>query len=322
MSDASPRPLAGRVLDAVKGGARKALGTIVFLLRIIIPVTFAVAILDWSGALAAIAALLAPLMRLIGLPGEAALVFVSSMLLNIYSAMAVAGSLNLDLREATILAMMCLTAHNLIVETTVMRKTGSRALKMVLLRVGVALLAGWVYSLTLPAGLSSSAFSVAASAERPTFTGMIAAWLLSTGRIALKISLIVLGIMVLQRLLEEFRLLDALSRALAPLMRLLGLPERASFLWIVINVVGYAYGGGIVIERIGEGKLSPQEGDLFNHHAGICHSLLEDSALYIAVGIPFLWITVPRLLLAVAVVWLERFRRHYFRRSFRAGTSA
>jgi hypothetical protein len=322
MSDTAPRPLWGRILDAVTSGARQAFGTVLFLLRIVVPITFGMALLGWSGVLPLLAGWLSPLMRLIGLPGEAALVFLSSLLLNLYSAIAVAGSLNLDLREATILAIMCLTAHNLLVETAVMRKTGSSGTKMVFLRVVAALFLGWIYSLALPEGLSGSVFSAALPAERPDFWGMLAAWALSAGRLSLKIALLVLGVMILQRLLEEFQVMDFLSRILAPLMKLFGLPEGASFLWIVINLVGYAYGAGIVVEQISQGRMKPQEGDLFNHHAGICHSLLEDSALYLAIGIPLFWVTVPRLAMALVVVWAERLRRHYFRRSFRAGTAA
>ena len=102
-------------------------------------------------------------------------------------------------------------------------------------------------------------------------------------------------------------------------MRFLGPPAKASFLWIVINVVGYAYGAGIVVAEIESGRMKPQDGDLFNHHAAVCHSLLEDTALFLALGLPLFWLTLPRLAMAAVVVWAERARRHYFRRSFRAG---
>jgi hypothetical protein len=63
-----------------------------------------------------------------------------------------------------------------------------------------------------------------------------------------------------------------------------------------------------------------QEADLFNHHAAVSHSLLEDTILYAALGIPVFWLTVPRLAMAILVVWAERLRRTAFRRSFRVGT--
>jgi hypothetical protein len=320
MEEHQPKPIAARILGALGSGAKGALRTIWFLLRIILPVTLAVALLDWLGALAWIARILSPVMGLVGLPGEAALVFISSIFLNIYSALAVASAMALDMRSATILAIMCLTAHNLIVETAVMKKTGSSGSKMAALRVGVALAAAFAFNLLLPHSLASVPFSQAAVAARPDFLGMLAAWGLSTGKLAIKIVIIVFAVMIAQRLLEEFKVMDFLSRFFAPVMRVFGLPREASFLWIVVNVVGYAYGAGIIEGQVKDGKMKPQEADLFNHHAGLCHSLLEDTVLFLAVGVGLFWITVPRLILAFLAVWLERARRRFFRRSFRVGT--
>jgi hypothetical protein len=320
MEENQSRPVAARIFGALGSGAKGAVRTIWFLFRIILPVTLAVAFLDWLGVLAWIARFLSPVMGLIGLPGEAALVFISSVFLNIYSALAVASTMALDMRSATILAIMCLTAHNLIVETAVMKKTGSSGSKMVVLRVGVALIAAFAFNLLLPASLASIPFSRAAAAVRPDFLGMLAAWGLSTGKLAIKIVIIVFAVMIAQRLLEEFKVMGFLSRFFAPVMRVFGLPREASFLWIVVNVVGYAYGAGIIEEQVKDGKMKPQEADLFNHHAGLCHSLLEDTVLFLAVGVSLFWITVPRLILAFLAVWLERSRRRFFRRSFRVGT--
>lgn len=290
-----------------------------FLIRIMVPVSLAVALLQWSGALLWGARLLAPVMRIIGLPGEAALVLVSAALLNNYSAIAVMGTLPLTIREITILAVMSLTAHNLIVETAVMKKSGSSAFKMVVLRLGGAIVMGYLFNLVLPS-FGGASGAIDASVTRADFWPMMAAWGLSTLRLVFKIVVLVLSIMIGQRLLEEFHIIDALSTLMAPLMRLFGLSEKTSVLWIVINVVGYAYGAAIIMERVKDGKMKPQEADLFNHHAALCHSLLEDTILFMAIGVPLFWITVPRLLLALVVVWFERFRRQRFRRSFKVGT--
>ncbi|MCX7025968.1 MAG: transporter [Spirochaetes bacterium] len=299
---------------------KKAVSTVLFLLKIMVPTSLAVALLGWSGLLGYIAAFLAPLMRLIGLPGEAALVFISGALLNIYSAIAVMGTLSLTLKHATILAIMSLTAHNLIVETTVMKSLGSSALKMTLLRILTAIFIAFVFNLILPARLAGIVFSSGMAAQKIAFLPMLGSWALSTLKLVGKIIFFVLVIMETQSLFEEFRIMDFLSRFLAPFMKIFGLPADTSFLWIVINIVGYAYGAGIIKSEYETGKLKKQDGDLFNHHAGICHSLLEDTFLYAAISVPIFWITVPRLILAIAVVWLERFRRSYFKRSFRVGT--
>jgi len=308
------------VYNALEAGARKALSSVLFLLKIMVPTSLVVALLGWSGLLGGIAAFLAPLMRLVGLPGEAALVFLSAALLNNYSAIAVMGTLSLSLRSATILAIMSLTAHNLIVETTVMKSLGSSAFKMVLLRILSAMIAALVFNLLLPAGLADVVFSSGMAMEKVTFLTMLGGWALSTLRLVGKVILFVVAIMEIQSLLKEFRIMDFLSRILAPFMKIFGLPADASFLWIVINVVGYSYGAGIIKSEYDTGKLKPKDGDLFNHHAAICHSLFEDTILYVAISIPLFWLVVPRLVMASAVVWLERFRRNHVKKTFRVGT--
>ena len=320
MEDTQPRKVADRIAAAVRSGFTTALRTILFLLRIIVPVTLLVALLDWFGVLAWIAHLMSPVMGLVGLPGGAALILISSVFLNIYSAIAVAIGMPLDMRAATIIAIMCLTAHNLIVETAVMKKTGSSGVKMVLLRIGAAFFMAFVFDQLLPSGLATIRFSSAGNGAHLSFPGMLIGWGISTARLGLKIVLIVLGVMIAQRLLEEFKAMAFLSRFFTPIMKLFGLPSEASFLWIVINVVGYAYGAGIIEEQVHAGRMKPQDADFLNHHAAISHSLLEDSILFLAVGIPFFWITLPRLILALLVVWLERARRRFLRRSFRVGT--
>lgn len=309
-----------RVVESVRHGLVSGVGTIWFLVRIMVPVSLAVSILRWSGALTWGAAFLEPVMRLLGLPGEASLVLASSMLLNVYSAIAVIETLSLTMREITILAIMSLVAHNLIVETAVMKKSGSSALKMVVIRIGWAFAAGFAFNLLLPQADAGTRTAVLVETARQSFSDMMMVWGLSTLRLVLKVVVLVLTIMVAQRLMEEFHVMDFLSGLTAPVMKIFGLPDSASFLWIVVNVVGYAYGAAVIVERVRNGKMTPQEADLFNHHAAVSHSMLEDTALYLAIGAPLFWVTVPRLLMALVIVWFERFRRVWFRRSFRAGS--
>jgi len=311
-----------RIARSVESGVRVGLKTAIYLIKIMIPVSLAVALLDWSGLLYIAARFLAPAMRLLGLPGEAAFALVSGFLLTNYSAIAVMSTLGLPLREVTIVAIICLTSHNLIVETAVMKKAGSSALKMVFLRVFMGLLAGGILNLLLPGTPAKMAFasSPQSAAMLSVLPSALSVWAAATVRLVAKIILVVIAIMIAQRLLEEFRVAHLLARILAPVMRVFGLDDSVSLLWLVINLVGYAYGAAVIMEQIQGGKMKRQEADLFNHHSAMCHSLLEDSILYSAVGVPLFWITVPRFALAMVVVWLERLRRAVFRRSFRVGT--
>lgn len=308
-----------RIVSTIGTAGLAGIKTTLLLGRIMIPVSLAVSLLSWSGFLPLFANLLTPVMKMLGLPGEAALVLVSSVFLNVYSAIAVIESLSLSPREISILAIMTVTAHNLVIETAVMKKAGSSAVKMILLRLGWALVLGWAFNYILPpAGVTGAVFT--ADPARLEFPAMMGRWGLSTLGLMAKILLLVCGIMVVQRFMEEFKAMHFLSRLLSPLMRGFGLSDETSFLWIVVNVAGYAYGAAVIMDRVHNGKMKPRDADLFNHHASLCHSLLEDTALYLAIGVPLFWLTVPRLMAATVVVWVERIRQHHFRRSFKVGT--
>lgn len=316
-----------RFFSALGKAWKPSVQTIRFLLSVMIPVSLAVLALDKTGLLFIASRSLDPLMHLLGLPGESSLVFLSAILLNIYSAIAVIGTLHLSMREITILAVMCLIAHNLIVESAVMRKTGSSATKMVFLRIITALAAAFILNYILPAGFGASkiqdlsgGLGVPPHLHIQDIPQILEVWALQMGKLIIKIVILVSLLMAAQKVMEEFGLLEFLGKITGPVMRLLGLPPSTGFLWIVANIIGLAYGSAIMIERVESGKLNLSEGDLFNHHVGISHSLLEDSLLFMAIGVPLFWAVVPRFLLAIIMVWLERARRILFRKSFQVGT--
>ena len=169
-----------------------------WLIRLIIPVSLAVTLLKFFGILAILSNFLTPLFSLIGLPGEAALVFLTSIFLNIYSAIAVITSLPFSGREVAILAVMCLIAHNLIVETAVQKKTGSKVWEMLAVRLGFSILAGLVLNLIMPETLGH-AIKQSTIADESSLLLVLAGWAKSSAFLSIKIILLVSGLMILQR---------------------------------------------------------------------------------------------------------------------------
>lgn len=300
-----PTPLAVRLGRCFLNGGKAGLRTTLWLLKFMIPVSAAVTLLSWTGALGWMAQWIAPAFCFFGLPGEAAIAFVTGALLNVYSGIAAMSVIPLDGRQITILALMILISHNLPIEIMVQYKTGSSGLRMLALRLGMSVAGGLLLNLLLPAGGEAHA-QAAAAAPTADALAVLIGWLISTGWLILKIALFATGVMVLQRILDEFGLMPWLARVLAPPLALLGLPRSTVFLWIVANTLGLAYGAGVIVEETKLGKCTREETEILNHSIAVCHSLLEDSLLFIAVGAWPLWITLPRLLLASAAVWAYR----------------
>lgn len=310
MTTSSPSLIA-RLARCFVSGGKAGLRTTLWLLKFMIPVTAVVTVLSWTGVLGWMATWISPVFRYFGLPGETAIAFITGAALNVYSGIAAMSVIPLDGRQITILAIMILISHNLPIEVMVQYKTGTSGLRMLALRLGMSVAGGLLLNWVLPAGGEAHTVAVAAAATPAgSWVELALDWLKSTGWLIGKIAVFATGVMVLQRILDEFGLMPWLARVLAPPLMLMGLPRRTVFLWIVANTLGLAYGAGVIIEETKLGKFTRDETEIINHSVAVCHSLLEDSLLFVAVGAWVFWITVPRVLLAAAAVWGYRALAH------------
>lgn len=296
-----------RVLFCIKGAVRPALKTGVWILTITVPVSFLVLILKTTGILYWIGKALEPFFALFNLPGESALVFATACFLNIYSCIAIMQTLGITGRVVTILALMCLICHNLPVESAVQKRCGSSFWAVVGVRLAAAFAGAFILNLLLPADIvQAAAAGIGAALPQTTFVAEFNRWWPDMLHLCIKIMVLITLLMILQQLLEEFGVTRFLSRLLKYPLMALGVPGQAAFLWIVANTLGLAFGAGVLIDQVDRGKLSRKHADILNYHIAISHSLLEDTLLFVAIGVTAGWIIFPRVLIAGVVVWIKR----------------
>ncbi|MDD4142435.1 MAG: nucleoside recognition domain-containing protein [Bacteroidales bacterium] len=298
-----------RIYTTVKDVMPRALKTAWWLIKLTVIISFVILLLRYFGVIDIISTFLSPVFRYVGLPGEAALAFVSGYFVNVYSAIAVMTSLQLDIRSITILSVMVLCAHNMITETAVQKKTGSSALRIVLVRTLSAVFLAFILNLIMPAGSGravASGETTAAVGVTLQFSDMLLQWLISTGKLLLKMTALILTLTILQALLSEFGVIRWLGRQLKPLMLFFGLPANTAFLWIVANTLGLAYGAAVMIEETQKGNITKRDADLLNHHIAISHSNLEDLLLLTSVGGLCWWMLLSRWAMSLILVWERR----------------
>ncbi len=284
---------------------KKARKTIWWLLKLIIPISLFVSFLQYWGIIAQIASALKPAFSLIGLPGESAVVFISSIFLPLYAPIAIITTLPLTMREITILALMCLISHNLFIESAVQKKTGTSSIIMFFMRLSVSIIGAFILNLLLPEHLGANQ-AIQKVVEFQNLSDMLLSWFKGTVYLSVKIILIISGLMILQSILKEFNLLTLISKIFAPFMRILGLTGESSFLWFVAQTLGLAYGSAVMIEEVENKEVSLYSANLLNYHIAINHSLLEDTLLFVAIGVPAGWIIFPRYIFAIIIVWSVR----------------
>lgn len=285
---------------------KKSAQTSIWLLKLILPISLAFRLLDYTGLLSYVADFLNPVFTHLGLPGSTAIVFISSIFLPLYAPLALITSMTLTLRELTILALMCQVVHNLPVESAIQAKTGTSFGAMFSVRIFTSLIIGFVLNLLLPMEMGMPSFLQTSIESMNSLSDVFMAWGITSLRITILILAVVAILMITYRLLEEYNLVNKLSKSIEPFLKIFGLPKSTAFLWLIGNIVGLAYGGALMIDQMNEGKVSKAEGSLLNYHLAISHSIIEDNLLFVALGVSIWWILVTRLIAAWIVVWLRR----------------
>ena len=130
-----------------KNGFANGLKTSFLLLKVIIPVFALIKVLEHTPVIGWVSQFCDPLMRFVGLPGEAALAVVTGMFLNSYAAIGIIFALGLTAWQVTIIAVILSCCHELVLESAIIKKTGISAWPILGIRLATALGAGALLNL-------------------------------------------------------------------------------------------------------------------------------------------------------------------------------
>ena len=148
-SSAAPPGLRARLRHDTALGLKAGVGTFWHLARFMIPAYGMALVLEELGVIEMLARAAAPLMSLLGLPGEAAVPLVVGWVLNIYAAVGAMQALSLSATQITVLAVAMLIGHNLLVEGAVLYRAGMNGLAFGVLRALAGLAAAAVANLLM-----------------------------------------------------------------------------------------------------------------------------------------------------------------------------
>jgi len=286
----------------------------VWMMKILVPISFATALLAWSGLIHKRNHLVQPVMDWLSLPGIAALPLLIGMLTGIYGALAVMVVLPLSKEQMTLIAIFLLIAHNLIQEGAIQGKSGLHPLKATIFRLIAATVTVMISAHFLQVTAAAPAHGMAVAPGAGPLSAVLSAWLLDTLRLSLKIFAIIMSVLILLETLKKLGWISHIVRLLRPLLRVLGLNHQAGVLWITAAMFGLAYGAAVIVEEAREGYLQSEELEGLHLSIGINHSLLEDPSLFLAMGLSPFWLWVPRLITAMVAVRLLSVWQSFARR--------
>jgi len=279
--------------------------TYFFLLKIMIPVSVIVKILEEYGAIEIIGQSLNPAMGVVGLPGEFGLVIATAMLVNIYGALIVFLTLSItqtySVAQVTILACMMLIAHTLPVEARIAQKAGVRLWFTLFLRILGAFLFGFILNLIF------SNFHLFENENvllwKPGYTDpTLSEWVLGQIGYYLMIFLIILSLMIFIRILKNTGALEKINNFFKPAIQFLGMSKNAAILPIIGMTLGLAYGGGLIVKEAKNKLISKKDVFLSLSFMGLSHSLIEDTILTLSIGASIFGILFGRVFFTIVLM--------------------
>ncbi|MBN1382034.1 MAG: iron transporter [Deltaproteobacteria bacterium] len=299
---------------ALRNGTKKGWSGFLWMIKIVVPVSFLTTLLAWSGWLNKIEFIIQPVMGVLSLPAQAALPLLIGILTGIYGGIAAMVVLPFSAGEMTLMAVFLLMAHNMIQEGIVQGKSGIHPVKATLFRLSAATLTVIIVAPWLAVPSPSSITAAPLTFVRTPLFDMLLQWLDVALGLCLKIFVIIMILLTFLEIMKIFNWIVPIVRFMSPLLKIMGLDRNVGFLWMTAILFGLTYGGAVIVEEAKERGLSKKDLEMLHLSVGINHSLIEDPPLFIVLGLNAFWLYIPRLITAILTVHLIRLWQEFAKR--------
>ena len=290
----------------LNGLCRRSLHTFWAVGRIMVPIMIVMRVAEALGLIESLSPLLRPIMGLLNLPPETAIVFVTSLFTGMYGAIAtlpVLVGLELTAAQVTSICTFILIAHGLPVEQAIVRRAGGSFWGTSFLRIFTGCLAVFLIDLaSKTTGFLAEQQSLDNFREFARVDASHLNWALSSLKGMLILFAILVALLVMMDVFDRLRVTALINRLLAPVMRLSGLDPSVTSITTAGVLLGLSYGGGLIIAKGDDPRITPEAKYYALCWLSLCHGLIEDVAVMVAVGGDFWVLMFGRLILTLLVV--------------------
>jgi hypothetical protein len=278
----------------IKQTLNSSLRSSILILKLIVPLYIFADILLYLGWLDYISFIFEPITTVLNLPSETALALAVGVLLNIYAAIAFAAPLGLTPYEWTILGVFLGICHSMLVESAIMKKLGISYKYSFLLRGSVAFLAVILLYFMPKNWFSTTA--ILSSNQREvyvSFADMLQNSAYGSLVLSVKVIILIVTIIFLMDLIKTSKIVQEYQKKVS-----------TSFSIVVGLILGITYGAGILINEAKSGALSKKDIFFIATFLMICHSVIEDTLLFVIFGANYWILIVIRLIFAIIFSYL------------------
>ncbi|MCL2168096.1 MAG: hypothetical protein FWH59_03090 [Lentimicrobiaceae bacterium] len=289
-----------------QGWFKQSISTSIKIFKIMIPVSILVKILQETGLIVYIGKALAPLMSVMGLPGEMGLVWASAMMGNIYAGIITFFSMGMELTVAqiTVLSTIILIAHTFPVELAITQKAGMKAISAFFFRFLLGFLAGvilyYIYNAfnlyqNIPTGIEK----IVSISQKATW----GSWALGELKNYAIVFCYITGLIIIIDILKRIGVIDKINRWFYPVLKFLGIGKEVIPITVIGMTLGLAYGGGLIINEVQQTKLERRNVLYALMLMSLFHSIVEDSLLMISIGARISGVLVFRFVFMLIIMY-------------------
>ena len=277
--------------------------------RITLPIVLAIRLLEEFFPLVDyVGDLLSPVMQIMGLPGIAGIAWAAAILIQPVSGFAILAEhwneLALTGAQATIFGVLVLEVHTIFVEVRIAQMLGVRAWVTCFMRFGFAIALCMMIDIfcrhfNLLQGPADLFFVVGDSAERSWSN-----WLLFQAQAWTYFAVVLYLLTLLMHVIRALNIEKILIWLLRPFMALMGIHRNATTISLLGLVMGLSFGAALIMAEVRKGTISSRDLLLSVSLLGICHAVIEDTALAVLFGAHIAGVLFARVAFALLVLAL------------------
>ncbi len=270
------------------------------ILKIMIPISIIVKIMEAIGLITVFGKLLEPIMVFVGLPGLMGLVWAITIATNLWAGallfVSLASLTAMSMAQVTILGILMLMAHGLPLEIRMVQKCGVGAIFSLILRIFSALSLAYAFNyIFLAFNLFQTPANIVLGSSSNSGNNLFD-WALHQGKSYIFVLIMLLGLVLLLDLLKKYGLMHKLGMVFAPYLSIIGVSKKCAPVTLVGMTLGLVYGGALLLKEIESGELDSHDILLSIISMNLFHSIIEDTIIVVLMGGSLFWVLPIRFI--------------------------
>ncbi len=289
---------------------KKSFTSAIAIIKLILPILFAIEILKYYQLIEPLSILLSPILELLELPNEFAIIWIVGIFTGIYGAIATffyiaTNPESYTIAQVSILSVLILVVHALPIEAKISQYLGVNYWKIIFFRFAVAIIYALIVKyLTDFFGLLQEKVHLTTIITTQQDTSIFS---IITGPIitCIEIGVIIVVLYMIIDFLKKINVIRYIELILKPITYILKIDNRLSNSLLIGMVLGLSYGGAILIEDLKNlKKVSNKEKNKVVYLLNILHSLIEDTILVLLIGANIFVVLLGRIVFSILIMLL------------------